>query len=71
MMCKRLIEIRGIGSWTADNFRLFALGDMDAWPANDIALQEAMKRLKILISARPENNLALGDAWRRFGAPAH
>ena len=30
---KRLVEIRGIGAWTADNFRLFALGDVDAWPA--------------------------------------
>ena len=42
----RLVALRGIGKWTADNYRLFALGDMDAWPGNDIALQEAMKRLK-------------------------
>ena len=40
----RLVALRGIGKWTADNYRLFALHDMDAWPANDIALQEAMKR---------------------------
>ena len=33
---KRLIEIRGIGAWTANNFRIFALGDMDAWPADDL-----------------------------------
>ena len=33
---ERLISIRGVGAWTADNYRLFALGDMDAWPANDI-----------------------------------
>ena len=29
---KRLTQIRGIGSWTADNYRLFALADLDAWP---------------------------------------
>jgi len=64
---KRLIEIRGIGAWTADNFRLFALGDMDAWPANDLALQEGMKRLKNL-DERPSGKdlFALGDAWRPF-----
>ena len=44
----RLVAIRGIGAWTADNFRLFALADMDAWPVNDVALQEAMRRLKSL-----------------------
>jgi len=62
---KRLVEIRGIGAWTADNFRLFALGDMDAWPANDIALQEGMKRLKLL-DERPNGKMleTLGEAWR-------
>ena len=64
---KRLVEIRGIGAWTADNFRLFALGDMDAWPANDIALQEGMKRLKSL-DERPNGKMleALGETWRPY-----
>ena len=63
----RLVEIRGIGAWTADNFRLFALGDMDAWPANDIALQEGMKRLKSL-DERPNGKMLekLGEAWRPY-----
>ena len=64
---KRLVEIRGIGAWTADNFRLFALGDMDSWPANDIALQEGMKRLKSL-DERPNGKMleTLGKAWRPY-----
>ena len=64
---KRLVEIRGIGTWTADNFRLFALGDMDAWPANDIALQEGMKRLKSL-DERPNGKMleTHGEAWRPY-----
>ena len=64
---KRLVEIRGIGAWTADNFRLFALGDMDAWPANDIALQEGMKRLRSL-DERPNGKMLekLGEAWRPY-----
>ena len=64
---KRLVEIRGVGTWTADNFRLFALGDMDAWPANDIALQEGMKRLKSL-DERPNGKMleTHGEAWRPY-----
>ena len=64
---KRLVEIRGIGTWTADNFRLFALGDMDAGPANDIALQEGMKRLKSL-DERPNSKMleTHGEAWRPY-----
>ena len=64
---KRLIEIRGIGAWTADNFRLFALGDMDAWPVNDLALQEGMKRLKNL-HERPNGKQMeqLGAGWKPY-----
>ena len=63
----RLVAIRGIGAWTADNFRLFALADMDAWPVNDVALQEAMKRLKSLdqrpTAAEMED---MGEGWRPY-----
>jgi len=44
----KLISFRGIGSWTVSNYRLFCLADFDAWPGNDLALMEAVKRLKIL-----------------------
>lgn len=63
----RLVAIRGIGAWTADNFRLFALADMDAWPANDVALQEAMRRLRSL-EKRPSaaEMEAMGEGWRPY-----
>lgn len=69
----RLVALRGIGKWTADNYRLFALGDVNAWPANDIALQEGMKRLKRL-NQRPDMKQMemLGKGWRPYrGAGAH
>jgi len=63
----RLVEIRGIGSWTADNYRLFALADMDAWPINDIALQEGMKLIKSLETRPTAKQLAeLGEPWRPY-----
>ena len=44
----KLLGFRGIGGWTVSNYRLFCLADFDAWPGNDLALMEAVKRLKIL-----------------------
>jgi len=64
---KRLVAIRGVGAWTADNFRLFALADMDAWPVKDVALQEAMRILKSLQSRPTTAQMEeLGEAWRPF-----
>ena len=50
---KTLTAIRGLGDWSANNYRLFALADYDAWPGNDLALQEGMKLLKNL-NERPD-----------------
>ena len=36
-----LTAVHGIGPWTADIYLLFCLGHADAWPAGDLALQEA------------------------------
>jgi DNA-3-methyladenine glycosylase II len=62
---KALVAIRGIGDWTADNYRLFVLADMDAWPYNDLAMQEGMKILKSL-NTRPDAKTMqkMGEAWR-------
>src|SRR6478609_9622050 len=36
-----LTALHGIGPWTADVYLLFCLGHGDAWPAGDLAVQEA------------------------------
>ncbi|MDU6831056.1 MAG: DNA-3-methyladenine glycosylase 2 family protein, partial [Bradyrhizobium sp.] len=38
-----LTTLPGIGPWTADVYLLFCLGHGDAWPAGDLAVQEAVK----------------------------
>lgn len=52
-----LISIKGIGKWTINNYKLFVLQDLDAWPGGDLALQEAIKILKNL-EKRPNENEA-------------
>ena len=68
---KTLIGYRGIGSWTVSNYRLFCLADLDAWPGNDLALMEAVKRLKNL-PGRPSHaemdNFAL--LWQPYRGAA-
>lgn len=68
-----LIAVKGIGPWTADVFLLFCLGHADAWPAGDLALQEAA-RLALDLPARPTTKelIALGERWRPLrGVAAH
>ena len=38
-----LTALHGIGPWTADVYLLFCLRHGDAWPAGDLAVQEAVK----------------------------
>ena len=40
-----LIKIRGIGSWTAENFLLFGVGRPNLFPIADIGIQNAFKQL--------------------------
>ncbi len=69
----RLTALHGIGPWTADIYLLFCLGHGDAWPAGDLAVQEAI-RIAFALPARPttKETIALGETWRPWrGAAAH
>jgi DNA-3-methyladenine glycosylase II len=68
-----LIALHGIGPWTADIYLLFCLGHADAWPAGDLALQEAA-RLAFGLERRPvtKDMIALAEDWRPWrGVAAH
>jgi DNA-3-methyladenine glycosylase II len=67
----RLTAVHGIGPWTADIYLLFCLGHGDAWPAGDLALQEAA-RLLFALKARPTSKEMgpLAEAWRPWRGAA-
>ena len=68
-----LTALPGIGPWTADVYLLFCLGHGDAWPAGDIAIQEAIK-VGLGLKARPtaKQMAPLAEPWRPLrGAAAH
>ncbi len=60
-----LVKVHGIGPWTADIYLLFCLGHGDAWPAGDLALQEAAK-IAFSLEARPSARemAELAETWR-------
>jgi DNA-3-methyladenine glycosylase II len=66
-----LTAIHGVGPWTADIYLLFCLGHADAWPAADLALQEAT-RLLLGLDARPTTKEMgpLAEPWRPWRGAA-
>ena len=68
-----LTSLHGIGPWTADVYLLFCLGHGDAWPAGDLAVQEAVK-IGLGLKTRPtvKEMAVLAESWRPMrGAAAH
>lgn len=59
-----LTRIKGIGRWSAEIYLLFAEGRGDIWPAGDLAVQEAVARIKQL-PERPDEKAtrAIADGW--------
>lgn len=69
-----LVEVPGIGRWTAEIYAMFSLGRADVFAPGDLALQEAV-RLLFKLDARPSER-ALRDMaadwspWRAVAARA-
>ena len=67
----RLTAVRGIGRWTAEIYLMFSLGRPDAFPAADLALQEAARMLFDLDERPREKALrALAAPWAPWRAVA-
>lgn len=59
----RIVQLKGFGRWSAEIYLLFALGRVDAFPADDLGLQLGFQKLKGL-AARPN-----GRRLRELVAP--
>jgi DNA-3-methyladenine glycosylase II len=66
-----LVEVRGIGRWTAEMFLIFNLLRPDVFPLDDLGLQKAIrisyyKRRKVSVGAMRK----LGENWRPWRSVA-
>ncbi len=59
-----LVELPGIGRWTAEIYAMFSLGRADVFAPNDLALQEAT-RILFSLPERPKERALRGmaEAW--------
>jgi AraC family transcriptional regulator of adaptative response / DNA-3-methyladenine glycosylase II len=65
---KRLLELPGIGPWTADYVALRALRDPDAFLPSDLGVRRALERLGL--DGSPANAAGLAESWRPYRAYA-
>ncbi len=68
---QHLLNLKGIGHWTADIYLLLVLCRPDVWPVGDLALQVAVQAVKGLSTRpKPAEMTALGEAWRPWRSVA-
>lgn len=66
-----LMNLKGIGPWTADIYLLLALGRPDIWPNRDLALSSAVQQLKQLpMRPTPEKLDEMAAAWQPWRSVA-
>lgn len=66
-----LMEIKGLGAWSADVYLLMALRRPDIWPVNDLALAAAAAKLKRLTKRpNPIELEEIAEPWRPFRSVA-
>ncbi len=58
----RLLDLPGIGPWTAEYVAMRALGDPDAWMPTDLGVRHGLERLGAGVEA--------AEAWRPYRAHA-
>ncbi len=68
---EQLMNIKGIGPWTADIYLLRALGRPDIWPNGDIALASAVQKLEGIASRPSFEELKIKSLkWKPYRAVA-
>jgi DNA-3-methyladenine glycosylase II len=63
----RLIQVRGIGRWTAEMFLMFQLGRLDVWPVDDYGVRKGWALAhKLKEPPSPRALQAEGDRFRPY-----
>jgi 3-methyladenine DNA glycosylase/8-oxoguanine DNA glycosylase len=61
-----LIQVKGIGKWTAQMFLMFKLGRPDVLPDLDLGIQNAIKRAYRKRKVTPKDVLRIGAKWSPY-----
>ena len=67
----QLIQVKGIGRWTAEMFLIFCLGRLDVLPVTDLGVRKAMQKIYALPELpKPSEMLAISQPWRPYRSVA-
>jgi len=61
---RELLELSGIGPWTTEYIAMRALRDPDAFPAGDLGVRHALRRLGL--DGSPASAAAIAEHWRPY-----
>jgi DNA-3-methyladenine glycosylase II len=68
---RRLVQVRGIGVWTAQMYLMFRLHRPDVWPTGDLGVRAGFAKAHDLETPPREKELVpLGDAYRPWRSAA-
>ncbi|MDP6962739.1 MAG: DNA-3-methyladenine glycosylase 2 family protein [Planctomycetota bacterium] len=71
VIIEKLIQVRGIGAWTAQMFLMFKLGRLDVLPAADLGVQEGLRVLDKMQERPTAKELeARGAVWAPLSSVA-
>ena len=67
----RLVQVRGVGRWTAEMFLIFELRRPDIWPVDDFGVRNGWRKLHRLDDLpRPRELAAFGEPFRPYRSAA-
>ena len=63
----QLMQVKGIGRWTAEMFLIFCLGRQDIFPVGDLGVRKAIQRVYSLSELpSPSTMLAIAQPWKPY-----
>jgi DNA-3-methyladenine glycosylase II len=66
-----LIQVKGIGVWTAQMFLMFRLGRLDVLPDLDLGIRNAIKKAyRVRGTPTPKRITKIGERWRPYASIA-
>lgn len=64
---EQLVQVKGIGRWTAEMFLIFCLGRQDVLPVGDLGLRKAMQKTYSLAQLpSPESMRDIARRWKPY-----
>ena len=68
---EHLVQVKGIGRWTAQMFLIFSLGRLDVFPHDDLIVRSSIRKLYQLdeLPSKQQSH-AIADAWKPYSTVA-